>query len=144
MFIRISVLAFILFVSFVSSEESSSVIEIRNQSTDAYITGHAFWEPESKTESSVVSTGKIPPGQKAILKIPKKKFLLTLNNFKFDDIIEPIGTEQLDGPINKCYEVTGSRDKITMKPSCDWKLYFKLVRMLGKTTAKSTGNFRFI
>lgn len=102
-----------------SSDENSSVIRIKNQSSDATINGIVSWHSESDTESSIKATGQLHPGQEKTLLIPKEKFWISLNNFKMSDIIEPIFGEELEGPIKKCYVVTGSREKITFTSSLE-------------------------
>lgn len=109
----ISVFGLILLLVFVSADPT---IRLENLSSDAVINGIASWEPVSDTESSVTSTGQIQPGKNAILTIPsslKKKISFSVNNFKQSDIIEQIFSQDFDGPVTKCFAVTGDRSKLT-------------------------------
>lgn len=112
--IRVAVLGFILFVVFVSAEESSSVIRIKNKSSNADINGIASWDTQSKDQSSV-SSGRLHPGQNATLIIPpsKKKFSLSLNSLQKSGVTIPIVSQTLVAPTRRCYTVTGEQGSLT-------------------------------
>lgn len=112
-------LALIVFVIFVSADESRSVIRIKNKTPDAQINGIASWEPKSPTESSIKSTGKIPAGGLATIEIPSEvgaqKISLSINRFRFSDVIEPISSLTIILPSKRCYAVNEvHKDTYTM------------------------------